>query len=62
MILFNSSLIFLTKTYTPLGGFHSTQRRSPFQHWAASQPMRVALSKRVLVEYYVVPKQNGYIS
>jgi hypothetical protein len=59
LILFNSTLIFLTKTYTPLGGFHSSQRRSPFQHWAASQPMCVALSKRVLVEYYIA-EANGY--
>ena len=61
MILFNASLFLLTKTYTPLGGFHSSQRRSPFQHWAASQPMYIALSKRVLIEYYIA-EVNGYKS
>ena len=61
MIHINTSLIFLTKTYTPHGGFHSSQWRSPFLHWVASQPRCVALSMRELVEYYVVSKQNGYI-
>ena len=62
MIQFNTSLIFLTKTYTPHGSFHSSQWRSPFLHWVAAQPRCVAPSMRVLVDYYVVPKQNGYIS
>ena len=62
MILFNTSLIFLTKTYTHHDSFHSSQWRSPFLHWAAAQPRCVALSMRVLVEYYTVPKQNGCIT
>ena len=41
------------------GGFHSSQWRSPFIHWAVAQPRCVALSKRVLVEYYIA-EANGY--